>query len=186
MSETVKDIRIVLVSDNHGDRKSLQFLKETYADYDYFIHLGDSDLPLSEMEGFLCVAGNHDIQYQGQVPDYRVLELNGHRIYICHGHMDFFSYYHYGPMVMHAKAHNCDTVFFGHVHTYHDTELDGVRLLNPGSVFHNRDGTSPTYMLITVKEKGLVVQGVTYKAKTPTRREGWLFRLLNRISGVSD
>ena len=181
----MKDVRIVLVSDNHGDRKSLQYLKETYADYDCFIHLGDSDMRTDEMEGFLCVRGNHDLLYDDSIPDYRVLEFNGQRIYVCHGHKDFFSYYHYKPMVAHAKAHNCSTVFFGHVHTYHDTILDGVRLLNPGSVFHNRDGTSPTYMLIRVTEKGLIVQGVTYQTESAKHPEGWLMRLLNRLSGSS-
>lgn len=183
----MESVRIVLVSDNHGDRKSLRFLKETYPDYDYYIHLGDSDLPLEEMEkmGYLCVLGNHDSQYQGQVPEYLVLEFCGHRIYVCHGHMDFFFYYHYGPMVMHAKSHNCDTVFFGHVHTYHDTMLDGVRLLNPGSIFHNRDGSSPTYMLIEINEESINVQGVVYQSEASRHKEGWLMRLLNRISGSS-
>ena len=179
----MKDVRIVLVSDNHGDRKSLQFIRETYADYDYLIHLGDSDLMAEEMEGFLCVCGNHDIQYHDKVPDYRILEIGAHRIYLCHGHKDFLSYYHYKPMVMHAKAHGCDTVFFGHVHTYHDTELDGVRLLNPGSIFHNRDGSSPTYMLVTINEEGLHVQGVTYQTESAKHPQGWLMRLLNRLSG---
>lgn len=181
----MEKVRIVLVSDNHGDRKALKYLRETYADYDYFIHLGDSSLPLEAMEGFICICGNHDLRYHEQVPEYRIFEFCGHRIYACHGHKDFLSYFHYEPMVMHAKKHGCDTVFFGHVHTYHDTILDGVRLLNPGSIWHNRDGSSPTYMLITVTEKGLIVQGVVYRTEAAKHQDGWLMRLLNWLSGSS-
>ena len=35
---------IVLVSDNHGQRKPLEYLKENYPITDYFIHCGDSEI----------------------------------------------------------------------------------------------------------------------------------------------
>ena len=37
-------VNILLVSDSHGDRESLAYLKELYQDYDYLIHLGDSEM----------------------------------------------------------------------------------------------------------------------------------------------
>jgi putative phosphoesterase len=176
----MKDVRIVLVSDHHGDRKSLQFIRETYADYDYLIHLGDSDLTVEEMDGFLCVCGNHDLQYHGKVPDYRILEIGAHRIYLCHGHKDFLSYYHYKPMVMHAKAHGCDTVFFGHVHTYDDEVIDGVRLLNPGSIRHNRDGSRASYMLVEISEEEITV---TKKEYVKVSQPGFLEKLIRKLLG---
>ena len=53
-------VRIVLVSDNHGDRKGLQYLRETYADYDYFVHCGDSETWIGDPEGCLCLGGYQD------------------------------------------------------------------------------------------------------------------------------
>jgi putative phosphoesterase len=133
-----------------------------------------------EMEGFLCVCGNHDIQYHDKVPDYRILEIGAHRIYLCHGHKDFLSYYHYKPMVMHAKAHGCDTVFFGHVHTYDDEVIDGVRLLNPGSIRHNRDGSRASYMLVEISEEEITV---TKKEYVKVSQPGFLEKLIRKLLG---
>ncbi len=158
-------MKIVLVADNHGDRKCLEYLKETYADYDLFVHCGDSEMPFEEMKGFVCVSGNNDFQYGPAVQDQVILHAGGHNIYICHGHMDFLSYFHYEPLAKRAKAKGCDVVFFGHVHVYCDQMVDGVRLLNPGSIRHNRDGTQPSYMLVEISDGEITTIHKTYGEK---------------------
>ena len=40
---------IVLVSDNHGQRKPLEYLKENYPVADYFIHCGDSEMKVQDI-----------------------------------------------------------------------------------------------------------------------------------------
>ena len=175
-----KEYRIVLVSDNHGDRKSLQYLGETYPEYDYFIHCGDSEMPAGEMDGFICVEGNNDFGYHGEIPLNQVLAVGKHRIYICHGHMDFLSYFHYEPMVKRAVNMGCDIVFFGHVHTYYDEVLDGVRLLNPGSIRHNRDGSPPSYMLVHIRDDDIDVMHMTYGSHE--KKEGWFARFLKKLT----
>ena len=52
-----------------------------------------------------------------------------------------------------GRAHGCDVVCFGHTHIPFDDTVKGVRLLNPGSITHNRDGSDPSYMLLTLKGK---------------------------------
>lgn len=175
-------VRILLVSDNHGDREALKVLREMYADYDYFVHCGDSEMTIDELEGFLCVRGNNDFALGNNAPDQRILEAGGHRIYICHGHMDFLSYFHYEPMARRAKAQGCDTVFFGHVHTYDDLTVDGVRLLNPGSLRHNRDGSPPSYMLVHISDSGIEAVRMDYIARKKQSRETWLDRLIGWLS----
>lgn len=177
-------VRIVLVSDNHGDRQALRYLKTMYADYDYFVHCGDSAMTYGELEGFICVRGNHDFALEGKVPDHLVLEIGGHRIYVCHGHMDFLSYFHYEPMAAHAKENDCDLVFFGHVHTCADVMIDGIRMLNPGSIWHNRDGTRPSYMLVHITGKDVQAVPMTYQAKNTTDGNSWLDRLLKWLSSL--
>ncbi len=181
MSET-GTVRIVLASDNHGDSESLRYLRDTYSDYDYFVHCGDSIMPIKDMEGWICVCGNNDFQYGSAVPDQQILEAAGHRIYICHGHMDFISYFHYRPMAARAAAKNCDLVFFGHVHTVHDETVDEIRILNPGSLLHNRDGSAPTYMLVHLSENNINVQVMQYHSDTPSLKEdGWLMKLIRAL-----
>ena len=177
----MSEVRIVLVSDNHGDRESLRWLRETYADYDYFVHCGDSIMSIGEMDGFICVCGNNDFQYGSAVPDQQILEAGGHRIYICHGHMDFISYYHYSTMAKRAAAKNCDLVFFGHVHTVHDTTEDGIRLLNPGSIRQNRDGSPPSYMLVHISEDRIDAEVKEYVRKK-TKTESFLEKLIRLLT----
>ncbi|MDO5109941.1 MAG: YfcE family phosphodiesterase [Erysipelotrichaceae bacterium] len=179
----MSEVRIVLVSDNHGDPESLRWLRETYADYDYFVHCGDSIMSIDEMDGFICVCGNNDFQYGSAVPDQQILEAGGHRIYICHGHMDFISYYHYSTMAKRAAAKNCDLVFFGHVHTVHDEVCEGVRLLNPGSILHNRDGSPPSYMLVHLDGPDVKVQVMAYGSSKP-QPDTWLTKLIQWLSGL--
>ena len=167
--------RIVLVSDNHRERKPLEWLKQTYPDRDLFVHCGDSEMTYEEMSGYICVCGNNDFGYGNNVPDHIVLKAGNHRIYVCHGHLDFRSYYRYGPMAKRAKENGCDIVFFGHVHQPYDQTVDGVRLLNPGSIRGNRDMSPPSYMLVTVDGDEVDVQLMTYGNRK--NKKSWMDRL---------
>ena len=83
-----KSVQIVLVSDNHGSREPLEYVRRVHADADSFIHCGDVELPTYLVDGFAVVQGNND-NYQ-QFPARRIVELGEHRIYVCHGHRDMF------------------------------------------------------------------------------------------------
>lgn len=180
----MNSVKIVLVSDNHGHRKCLEDLKELYSDYDMFVHCGDSCMEYEAMEGYICVCGNNDFFYRGQVPDNLTLHICGHTVYVCHGHMDFLSYFHYGPMIQRAKAKGADIIFFGHVHTYLDTVEDGVRLLNPGSILHNRDASRPTYMLVEISEDEVRAVRKEYipSGSGESKKSGFLEKLINFLS----
>ena len=71
-------------------------------------------------------------------------------------------YFHYEPMINRARAEGADIIFFGHVHTYLDTVQDGMRLLNPGSIRHNRDATPPSYMLVEISRENVAVTKKEY------------------------
>ncbi len=154
-----KPITIILVSDNHGQTSGLEFLKKTYFGADYFVHCGDAELPNYLMDGFLIVQGNND-GWQ-QFPQRRIIEAGEHRIYVCHGHRDMF-YGKYEMLADRCRELECDIGFFGHSHVPFDRTVKGVRLLNPGSIWHNRDGSQPSYMIVTLRGKDIEVQRMTY------------------------
>lgn len=138
--------RVVLISDNHSLKEPLEYVREKYSDYDYFLHCGDSELPKYLLGGFAAVCGNND-RY-GEFPQNLVISIGDHQVYVTHGHRDFFM----GKLEMlasSAKAKGCDIACFGHTHVPFDGTIDGVRLLNPGSAWHNRDGSPASYMLLT-------------------------------------
>lgn len=180
-----KPFIIVLCSDSHMDTDSLRYVREHHPEADLFVHCGDSELREADMEGFLFVRGNHDFYLGNNVPDWRIIEVLGHRIYLCHGHLDILIYYHYDLMAKHAKANRCDTVFFGHMHICQDFIEDGVRMLNPGSLAYSRDYSGKSYMLVTVTPEKIEAVRMDY---TPAgtehvkqKKKGFLQRLIDKL-----
>ena len=139
-----KLIKIVAVSDNHGIMEPISKLPGAFPDADYFFHCGDSREPVRGYGPYAQVRGNNDFY---DVPEELVLEVGNHRIYMTHGTRLVY-YGDYERLAMRAKARDCDIALFGHTHIYADKMIEGVRCLNPGSIWHNRDGSEPSFMVI--------------------------------------
>lgn len=161
-----KKIKIVLVSDNHGQREGLEYVRTAHSDADYFFHCGDTELPPYELHGFAVVQGNND--YYGTYPMRKILEIGSHRIMLVHGHRDVI-FGHYEMLADKAAALGCDIACFGHSHIYHDSEVNGVRLLNPGSIWRNRDGSQPSYMIVTLDGDRILAERKTFQKNLKSR-----------------
>ncbi len=151
--------KIILVSDNHYRADSLQQILNFYKDADYFFHCGDSELPYKSLSGFARVRGNNDYDYD--YPESLVLEIGGHRFLLVHGHRQGVNFGVDG-LVRLAKINHADIVCFGHTHRFFEGEKDGILLLNPGSLWCNRDGTAPSYMVITLENNDVKIQRKNY------------------------
>lgn len=150
-------MKIILVSDSHGDTKSLDYLRRTYPDADAFVHCGDLQIPAEKAADFIAVRGNTDYD-----PAYlweRVEEFAGNRVLIVHGHnyLDPFDRLDYSPLARAAKKKGCSAVFFGHNHISADKMVNGVHILNPGSIRRPKDFRFPypTYMVLNADENGI-------------------------------
>lgn len=155
----MKKIKIILVSDNHYHDEPLQELQRHYRDADYFFHCGDSEMPYKSLSGFARVRGNNDYDYE--YPETLVLEVGGHRFLLTHGHRQGI-YFGYDGLIRLAKINGCDIVCFGHTHRYTEVEKDGILLLNPGSIWCNRDGSAPSYMIITLENEKIKIERKNY------------------------
>ena len=153
-------MKLLIASDIHGSAFWCGKLMEVVEQYDpdYLVLLGDllyhgprNDLPrdyapkqvipmLSGLkEKILAVRGNCEAEVDQMVlpfpcmADYAVLECDGLRMYLTHGH--------------HACPENLpplkegDVFLSGHTHVKLDRVVDGVRCLNPGSVSIPKDGS---------------------------------------------
>lgn len=138
-------LKICLCSDNHGDRKSLEKILYDNPSCDYYVHAGDSLMYPEELEPFVSVEGNNDYGYD--YPKTRILEIGGHRILLIHGHGYTYSLNNFAQK---AKENKCDTVFFGHTHVFTDLFHNGIRFINPGSTYYNRDGSTPCYARVFI------------------------------------
>ena len=80
-------MRIIIVSDNHGNQNILKILYHIYSslykDNVKFIHLGDSQTTsINDLNNFICVKGNNDTL---DLPKFQRLTVLYKRI---HSHME--------------------------------------------------------------------------------------------------
>lgn len=146
-------MKILLLSDTHGELEETKQVINRYPKMEYYIHLGDIGFPLKELYRFQVVAGNHD--HELTLPYERILEIEQRRVLCIHGNlfddetvkevlamhsidteqiMEICMTTLYHKLCAYAKEKGCDTLFFGHTHHQVDIEIEGVRLINPGSV----------------------------------------------------
>ena len=129
-------MRAIVLSDTHGNKNRLLNILTDAGDFDVLIHLGDGTGDLDAVRPFvnadiIAVKGNNDI-FTG-LPESRIIELCGLRIYCCHGHTaDVRS--SRARLAHIAKEAGCDIALYGHTHIAADETINGVRCINPGSV----------------------------------------------------
>ncbi len=161
-------MRAIVLSDSHGDASSLERAIASVGEknIDMIIHLGDiaRDVDYLEMLYYpirvASVVGNNDFMRQGDHE--RVIDFDGHKIFICHGHTLGVSY---GTERLEAIARQkgCEAALFGHTHSNVLKKCeDGLIILNPGSVSRPR-GTKASFAILETengKLKAAVVDWV--------------------------
>lgn len=106
---------------------------------DYVFHLGDHSEDGEELERlfdrikFVYVSGNCDWSCMSRAPVERFFEIDGVKIFMCHGHTyrvksgtDVY--------LAEARRRGADVALFGHTHKPLYEHGGDVALLNPGSV----------------------------------------------------
>lgn len=142
-------MKIVLMSDSHGKNHLIDEIMERHKDADAFLHCGDIECDEYAYPNMKIVRGNND--YYGHFPEKMRLRIGSHMVLMMHSHL-CFSRDRLAYMSKMAKEEGCDTVFFGHTHVATDKIVDGVRLINPGSLYYSRDGRPISYCVITVDQ----------------------------------
>ncbi len=154
--------KLVVLSDTHGNKNVAQQIYGLANDNDYVVHLGDGATDMRELralfpEKVYACAGNCDLFTP--LPDEGELEVEQVRILYCHGHR-------YGvktslDILAHvARLRDCQLVLYGHTHEARIDEIDGVMLVNPGSMrFAPGKGGSYCYLVINKKEFTPVIVG---------------------------
>ena len=152
-------MKILVVSDTHRKDDNLKLVLSEERPLDMLIHLGDAEgsehfipdwvNPECRME---MVLGNND--FFSRLDREREIDIAGHKAFITHGHYYGVSM---GPegLVDEAKSRGCDIAMYGHTHRPFLDVIDGVTVLNPGSLSYPRqEGRRPSYMIIHVDADG--------------------------------
>ena len=151
-------MKILVVSDSHGDRDVLVELKELYQDkMDRMFHCGDSELEATDeiWESFVTVKGNMDDDQQLKLE--QVVEVGSERFFMAHGHHHDVKFT-MDPLLEAAKKAQANFAFFGHSHELGVEKRENILLLNPGSILQPRGKyTIKTYAIIDIEKTDLTV-----------------------------
>ena len=146
--------RILVFSDTHGQTSKVKKIITSIPDVTGVIHLGDvlKDVYSLEKEfekiPFYYVAGNND--YLSDVPDEKVIEISGVRMFITHGHR-YISFFSNSDRLMYrGMEENASIVLYGHTHVSMYKKIDGMIIANPGSITYPR-GSEAGYGIIEIE-----------------------------------
>lgn len=158
--------KILVISDTHGSEKGIEKLLPLIAENDYVIHLGDGANDMREVRAqypekvFVC-AGNCD--FFSSYPDEGILEAEWLRVLYCHGHK-YGVKSGLGALALEAKRQGCEIALYGHTHEALITELDGVLLINPGTLRRAvGEGGSYCYLVVNKDKATPVIVGEVYR-----------------------
>ncbi len=150
-------MRVLIVSDTHGNHENLEQVLQQEATFDLMIHLGDSEVDQEELvQVAKCpvevIAGNMD--RDPSLETEKIIQVEDYRILICHGHRAGVNS---GLLRLEyqAREHEVDMVMYGHTHVPYLDENEDLIILNPGSISYPRPwGSRPSYAVLEVDENG--------------------------------
>lgn len=144
-------MRVLVISDTHGYHKNLDKVLEMERPYDQVIHLGDIEGDEDYLESaagcpVAAVKGNND--YFSPLPQEQMIELDGKRIFITHGHY-YYVVAGLEHLIREAKGRGADMVMFGHIHRPVIRQEGNLSVINPGSLsFPRQEGRKPSYIMM--------------------------------------
>lgn len=145
-------IKIVVVSDTHKEYKKYKEIVEANLDSDLFIHLGDGEHEFKDVAAlypekrFIFVLGNNDY---GKGSLTAIVDIGEIKIFCTHGHT-LHVQQSLNELIEAAKDKECQIALYGHTHVYRTDMIDGVYVMNPGSVDAPRGKNKPSYGIIQI------------------------------------
>jgi putative phosphoesterase len=150
--------KLLALSDTHGDVRSLKavlqwakgMLQDGAIRTAVFLGDGAGDLaPAVTGAEFFCewklVRGNNDFDFS--IPEAGVLDFGDRRFFLCHGHR-YALYNGYYTLAAAARKAEADAALFGHTHVPYCKTMNGIELINPGSIGRPRSRAGASFAVI--------------------------------------
>ena len=154
--------KLVIISDTHGSAKGVDSVRALIAENDYCIHLGDGAGDMRTLwreypDKIYVVQGN--CAFFSPYPTEGELEIEQVKIFYTHGHA-YGVKSGLGRLALEAKRRGCEIALYGHTHRASIDEMDGVTLINPGSLkLPFGKGGSYCYLVVNGKKLTPVIVG---------------------------
>lgn len=131
---------LFILSDTHGNAEGIKKLLPIMEENDYVIHLGDYITDARYFtekvyEKLYAVKGNCDGGGEDlvvEIEDKKILLTHGDRYGVKQGNL---------KLLYKAKELGADAVFYGHTHSALVEEVDGITIVNPGTLSKYSDKT---------------------------------------------
>ncbi len=155
-------MRILVVSDSHGDADGLHKVIQSQPKAEIVIHLGDGEQDLEAQKYlfpqkmFLQVRGNCD--WCSKLPSTGNCLVEGVRIFYTHGHVYDVKYGTY-DFEQAARENKANIALYGHTHIPETVYRDGLYIMNPGSL----RGSYGSYGIIDITPQGIVTNIIDRK-----------------------
>ncbi len=154
-------MKILVVSDTHGNEEFFCNILEREQSVDTILHLGDNyeDIQLCDHltigKRVYRVPGNyHPGLMSKQLPQAIDCNLEGKVFRLIHDLQQL------------DKHKGCDFVLFGHTHVAYCEEMKGRVYINPGHLKRVTDrGQTASYGLFTIKEDKIIYENKRYDGK---------------------
>ncbi|MBR0439472.1 MAG: metallophosphoesterase family protein [Bacilli bacterium] len=139
-------MKIVLVSDSHGNNMALEEIALRHPNADLYLHLGDSESDSYSIYPYRSVRGNCD--YFGDFLEYLVIPTPYGNLFAQHK-----------PNVNSKLLEDNQVRIFAYGHTHQRKFLNenGLILVNPGAVTFARDGHDSSYAILDISEEKVEV-----------------------------
>lgn len=159
---------LLALGDSHRNRIALEKIAELFCRErpQLFVHTGDNFTDYkflrkkTGISGF-GVRGNCDLGIIPGAKEELILEYAGKKIFLTHGHL-YGVKYSLTDLLRRAKELDVDAVIFGHSHVALLERMDGMWLINPGSLSLPRRGCRPGFARIRVEDGEIKGELVTF------------------------
>ncbi|MDP4268021.1 MAG: metallophosphoesterase [Bacteroidota bacterium] len=154
-------MKILLLSDSHGNIFNIHRAIDKNMDVDIIIHLGDCIKDILQVKesyqgkNFEFVAGNND--WAAESFKEKVVDMAGVKVMLAHGHI-YNVKFSYNSLISKAKLIGADAVFFGHTHRAEELYTENILLLNPGTIGSSTQSDRPTYCIVNIIEGKIKVK----------------------------
>ncbi|MDN4493598.1 metallophosphoesterase [Ureibacillus aquaedulcis] len=140
-------MKLLVMSDTHGDAEVIKRVREANKNVEAIIHCGDSELAFDHpyLEGVRKVRGNCD--EDDRFPNEDLFEVEGLKVFVAHGHL-----LNVKTTIMNllyrAKEVEAKAAFFGHSHVLGAELVDNMLFVNPGSLLKPRGIAEKSYAVV--------------------------------------
>ena len=130
-------MRVLVMSDSHGNAKNVTLAIEQEMSARYIIHLGDGERDMEQhmwaypSKTVIQLGGNCD--YMSFNPSSQVIECEGVRVFATHGH-PYYVKEGLTSLYFAASEKGAQIALYGHTHIPHLEIYNGITFLNPGSI----------------------------------------------------